>query len=437
MSDRAAMQKSQSALPVSLGLWCDRTVPESLDWVPLFHNVDLTALEIALSKADLLLLPAGLTLLRPGEANQNVYIVLSGEMIALLEADGYQSAGIPIPAGQCVGEFSAIDGKPVSALVRAVSDSTVLRLTPELLWSRLILLPGVARNLMTGLTERMRLTNQLTLQAQREGLELSHLRKELHLAHELQTGMLPLHRPLFPDRSDFQVSALMEPASSVGGDLFDVLLIDDHRLFVCIGDVSGHGMGAALLMARAVGLLRMLAISEPSPNELLRKLNDRLCEGNETSHFITVFCGFLDLGSGLLRYSNAGHCAPLIVAESETRPLPLPAGALIGVFPEASFSVMEATLHPGDLLFCYTDGITEAENDACEPFSETHCMEFLGLRRLDPLDPLIDELREELRRFTGAHSLEDDATMLVVRRSFSRLEARSGEAVNVLERQPA
>jgi phosphoserine phosphatase RsbU/P len=403
--------------PINSWPWVDLPDEKDLSWVPLFQNIDPALLHSALATSDVLLLPAGFTLLHPGDINRNIYIVLSGEVAAFLDGDGYQSAGISIPIGQCVGEFSAIDGKPVSALVKTVTESRVLRLTGDVMWSGLILLPGVAKNLMTCLTERMRLTNRVTLEAQREGLELSQLRKELQLANELQAGMLPLQRPLFPDRHDIEVSALMEPASKVGGDLFDVFFVDHNRLFLCIGDVSGHGIVAALFMARAIGLLRILAFSVQTPDELLSKLNERLCEGNETSIFLTLFCGFLDVPTGLLQYSNGGHLAPLVVTETESSLLPLPTGPLIGAFPGMTFSSKTFILEIGDLLLGYTDGITEAENALGEQFSEQRCLNFLSKRRPDSLRQSVDGLRQQVQTFTGVDTLEDDGALLAIRRT--------------------
>ena len=403
--------------PINSCPWVDLPGEKDLSWVPLFQNIDQESLHSALATSDVLMLPGGVTLLHPGDINKNIYIVLSGEVAAFLDGDGYQSAAISIPIGQCVGEFSAIDGKPVSALVKTVTESHVLRLTGDVMWSGLILLPGVAKNLMTCLTERMRLTNRVTLEAQREGLELSQLRKELQLANELQAGMLPLQRPLFPDRHDIEVSAFMEPASKVGGDLFDVFFINENRLFLCIGDVSGHGIGAALFMARAIGLLRILAFTVQTPDELLSKLNERLCEGNETSIFLTLFCGFLDVRTGLLQYSNGGHLAPLVVTETESSLLPLPTGPLIGAFPGVTFSSKAFILEIGDLLLGYTDGITEAENALGEQFSEQRCLTFLAQRRPDSLRQSVDGLRQQVQAFTGVDTLEDDGALLAIRRT--------------------
>jgi sigma-B regulation protein RsbU (phosphoserine phosphatase) len=278
-------------------------------------------------------------------------------------------------------------------------------------------LPGVASNLMLTLTGRMRRSNEAALQAQREALELQHLRKELDIARQLQVSMLPLQRPLFPERGDLHACGLMEPASHVGGDLFDAFFIDDHLLFICIGDVSGHGIAAALFMARAIGLLRVLAMSITAPEQLLATLNDRLCAGNDTNLFVTLFCGFLDVDTGVLRYSNGGHCPPMLLAGGVASLLPIPKGVLVGAFPGLRFGAMETVLAPGDTLLCYTDGVTEAANAAGEEFSEERCLQLLSAWHADEALPAaLDRLRLAVSSHTGQAALDDDCTMLAIRR---------------------
>jgi sigma-B regulation protein RsbU (phosphoserine phosphatase) len=392
-----------------------------IGWIPLFREADEDAVHQTLSDAEVLLLPAGTPLLRAGEANHNVYILLSGEVAAHLDDKQNPDAAIPIPPGECIGELSAIDGKAVSALVMAATDAQVLKLSRDIFWNRLMSVPGVASSMMVGLTERTRRTNELTLKAQREQLELIHLRKELDVARQLQVSMLPLQRPMFPGRDDVEVCGFMEPASQVGGDLFDAIFVDQHRLFFCIGDVSGHGIAAALFMARTIGLLRMLAMNTTQPDKLLELLNDRLCEANDANIFVTLFCGFLDLGSGTLRYSNAGHCAPMLVRGDAAAPLEIPKGALIGAFPARRYTSMERELKPGELLFCYTDGITEAQNPAGEEFSERRCMEILGRASASPLPDLLEGLRRDVATFSSSQILDDDCTMLALRLAVAQI----------------
>jgi sigma-B regulation protein RsbU (phosphoserine phosphatase) len=288
-------------------------------------------------------------------------------------------------------------------------------LARDVFWNRLMALPGSAGNLMIALTERMRLTNEQALKAQREQLELDHLRKELDMARQLQISMLPLQRPLFPDREDIEICGLMEPTADVGGDLFDAFFVDDQHLFICIGDVSGHGIAAALFMARTIGLLRILAMNIGRPDQVLETLNDRLCIGNDTNIFVTLFCGFLDVSNGELLYSNAGHCAPFLSRRGRVAALPIPRGALIGAFPDRKYASMQYRLQPGELLLCYTDGVTEAQDPAGNEFSEERCAEHLTVAEGTSLPTVLDNLRFAVTAFTNTETLDDDCTMLGLR----------------------
>jgi sigma-B regulation protein RsbU (phosphoserine phosphatase) len=389
---------------------------EGMDWIGLFRQASADAVDAALAEAEVLDLPAGAPLLQHGEINHCVYILLSGLLEVRLDGAAAGGGVLTVAPGELIGELSAIEGEPVAAQVLAREPSQVLQLSRDLFWQKLMALPGVASNLMTTLTGRMRRSNEADLQAQRTALELQHLRKELDIARQLQVSMLPLQRPLFPERADLHACGLMEPASHVGGDLFDAFFIDDHLLFICIGDVSGHGVAAALFMARAIGLLRVLAMSTTEPALLLAALNDRLCAGNDTNLFVTLFCGFLDLDTGLLRYSNGGHCPPMLLADGVASLLPIPRGVLVGAFPGLVFGAMQTVLAPGATLLCYTDGVTEAANGAGVEFSEQRCLQLLAQWGQRPLPEALDLLRLAVSTHTGRPLLDDDCTMLAIRR---------------------
>jgi sigma-B regulation protein RsbU (phosphoserine phosphatase) len=227
--------------------------------------------------------------------------------------------------------------------------------------------------------------------------------------------MVPLQRPLFGHRSDIDICGFMEPASAVGGDFFDAFFVREHQLFFCIADVSGHGIASALFMARAMGLIRVLAMGNPQPHALLSELNARLGEGNEANIFVTMFCGVLDVPSRRLRYSNGGHCAPMILSPGRSRMLPIPKGPLVGAFPNCQYSSMDIVLAPDETLFCYTDGVTEAHDPQGEEFTEERCLETLDALPLQPAGDLLDQVRQLVADFTGTRVLEDDCTMLAIR----------------------
>lgn len=387
-----------------------------IGWLPLFRGTDEAEVIKILNQCEVLILPAGTPLLKPGEANDAVFVLLSGDLAAYLDSDLNPHAAILIAPGECIGEISAIDGKPVTALVLAVTESRILKLTPDLFLNKLLTIPGVARNLLIALTERMRRTNDSMMAAQREQLALQHLHKELEVARQLQASMLPLHRPMFPDRADLEISALMEPASEVGGDLFDAFFVDERHLFICIGDVSGHGIPAALFMARSIGLMRIAAMGTLQPDQVIEKINDQLCAGNDTNLFVTLFCGFLDLATGRLTYSNGGHCAPILISGGKATSLPIPKGTLVGAIPGLSYSSREIILNAEDTLVCYTDGVTEAQPPSGEEFSEERLIEVLQRSSGQSIDVMMETVNQQVSDFTGNKIMDDDYTILAIRR---------------------
>jgi sigma-B regulation protein RsbU (phosphoserine phosphatase) len=385
-------------------------------WVSLFRDADESAVATALDGCAVLTLESGHILLQPGESNETIYIVLTGTLAAYLDAALRPETAIAIAAGECCGELSAIDGRPVSAFIVAQTMSRVLQVPREIFWDRLMALPKVARNLQVMLSDRVRRSSETMLKAQREQLELQHLRKELDVARRLQSSMLPLQRPMFPERTDIDICGFMEPTARIGGDLFDAFPVGEQHVFFCIGDVSGHGIPAALFMARTIGLLRVLAATTRQPDALLATLNDSLCLGNDTDIFITLFCAYLDTQSGQLVYSNAGHCAPIVINGDGTHHLPLPKGPLLGAFAGICYHSMQTILKPGETLFCFTDGVTEARNGLDIEFSEERCLDLLAKSGDKSLEAVLDGIRAAVRAFSGTEMLEDDCTMLALRR---------------------
>lgn len=382
----------------------------------LFRGAEESALTEAVGAQEVICLAAGETLLRPGEFNTTVFVILSGELAVFLDSNAKSGQAILIPAGECLGELSAIDGKPVSALVRAAVPARLLPLSQDVFWNRLMAIPGLARNLMIALATRMRRNSEQVIEGQRRKLELEYLRQELDVARQLQLGMLPLRRPMFPERHDVDVAGLMEAASAVGGDLFDAFFVSPQRLFLCVGDVSGHGIPAAMFMARAVSLIRLAAFTMHDPAALVERLNEQLCAGNEANMFLTLFCGVLEIDTGHLRYANAGHLPPVVVRAGGGTPLPLPRGVAIGVLPGIRYPGMEYYLSPDELLLCFTDGVTEAQAPTGEEFSEEALTRLAETGADSRLEALLGAIRAEVARFTGTAELADDCTLLAIRR---------------------
>ena len=240
-------------------------------------------------------------------------------------------------------------------------------------------------------------------------VQQARIGSELRIARGIQEEMVP--KSLL-EREDLTVQGFLEPAKEVGGDLFDYF-IRDEKLFFCIGDVSGKGVPAAMVMAVVHTLLRTLSEREDDPARILGELNREACRSNETGMFVTLFLGVLDLASGHLRYCNAGHDHPVLVGAA-VEELPALANVPVGVFDDATLQAQETVIAPGTTLFLYTDGVTEAKDVARQQYGRKRLLETLSACFRQP-DVLIRAVWDSVRAFAGAAEQSDDITMLAVR----------------------
>lgn len=202
-------------------------------------------------------------------------------------------------------------------------------------------------------------------------IEQQRLAETLKLARETQMSMLPKHFPAFSQRTDFDLYAVIEPAREVGGDFYDFLLLDENHLGVAIGDVSGKGIPTALFMSMTKTLLRVAASKHQRPEVVLTELNQDICRDNEAGMFVTVFYGVVDLRTGELEYSSGGHNPPYVLSRNGTvAALPLTKSMALGVMEHAVYHARQYALQPGEGLFLYTDGVTEAMDSSSALFSE-------------------------------------------------------------------
>ena len=235
---------------------------------------------------------------------------------------------------------------------------------------------------------------------------------ELQVASGIQMSMLPKVFPPFPERKDIDIFAQLIPAKEVGGDLYDYF-IRDQRLYFCIGDVSGKGVPASLVMSVSRSLFRTSAGHEKSPQRIVGTMNRNLVEMNINDMFITLFCGVLDLGTGHLRYCNAGHNAPYLLAESQSAQLPVIPNVPLGVMDGFPFEEQETDLQSGMGIFLYTDGLTEAENEALELFGTERVETVLnaGLTA----DAQVQKMLNAVRAYVDKAPQSDDLTLLCIR----------------------
>ncbi len=241
------------------------------------------------------------------------------------------------------------------------------------------------------------------------------IESELKIAHDIQMSILPKIFPPFPSRPEFDIYAIIEPAKEVGGDFYDFFLIDDYLYFV-IGDVSGKGVPASLFMAVSATLIKAKTGKGTLPDEILAKVNEELCIGNDTSMFVTVFCGMLNTQTGEVFYSNGGHNLPyLLYRDGGAALLENTGGMALGVMNDVKYQTKKTTLRVGDGLFLYTDGVTEATDCNEHLFSDPRLNAFL--QAVDGFAPvkLIQDTVCAVKNFSSGAPQADDITIMALK----------------------
>jgi sigma-B regulation protein RsbU (phosphoserine phosphatase) len=233
--------------------------------------------------------------------------------------------------------------------------------------------------------------------------------QELERAREIQQSLLPKDIPQLPG---FEIAAAWRPARMVGGDYFDVLRLGEKRLAICIADVVGKGVSAALLMANVQATVRAFARDSESPARLCSRVNSVLCGNIASEKFVTFFYGVLDADQRTLQYCNAGHPSPLLVSSDSIRQLAA-RGAVLGVFPTWKYEDSTIGLNPGDRLLLFTDGITEASGSHGQEFGEDSIAALAKAHRAGSASELNSRVLAQASDFCRGQ-FQDDATLLVI-----------------------
>ncbi|NUO78517.1 SpoIIE family protein phosphatase [candidate division KSB1 bacterium] len=249
-------------------------------------------------------------------------------------------------------------------------------------------------------------------------LALQHnlrITQEFEIARRMQTEMLPREAPHL---QGLQIVARSMPATEVGGDFYDFIRLDEQRLVVIVGDVSGKGVSGAMVMSAALSALRHAAEERRPPGEILTLANRRLARDLQRNMFVATFCAVLDTESGTLTYANAGQTLPLICRNDEAFYLPSPSHGErfpLGIRPGASYGQHQIALRPGDLLVFFTDGIVDMMNQAAEPYSFDRLLDSVKQRAHAPLGEMIEHLLEDAENFAATKERFDDITLLLTR----------------------
>jgi phosphoserine phosphatase RsbU/P len=252
---------------------------------------------------------------------------------------------------------------------------------------------------------------------------LARLEQEMDAARKLQLGMLPLVFPTCTPERPVEIHALMEPAREVGGDLYDLFYAAEHLFCFLVGDVSGKGAAAAMFMARTRSLVRMAVQlwsktngDQIAPVRIVEAVNHELCQNNRDRMFVTLFLGMLDTKTGVLTYVNAGHLAPYVLHASGSIESDVDKPAMpLAIRTAAPYRERTVTLLPGDTVFVFSDGVTEAMNVADELYGNERLQ--TDLRAASALMPeeIVRAIKGKVDDFTGEALQSDDVTMLALR----------------------
>ena len=279
-------------------------------------------------------------------------------------------------------------------------------------WTNSRLLEILEKQVAAG--RERRLTRRRTAQENRDHQELAqqfhHQEREVAEARSIQQGLLP---KTIPQQQGYEIAGTWQPALTIGGDYYDVLAFDETTLGLCIADVAGKGLPAALLMSNLQAAVRGLAAPSLSPDGLCQRLNSLVCHNTGSDRFITFFYAQLDGPSRVLSYSNAGHNPPIVLRRDGSHERLHAGGAVLGVFPQQSFALGRSQLAPGDRVILFTDGVTEAYAEDGEEFGDARLLRLVQEHRA----AAPAELQQKILAAAGDFSRgqwHDDATLLVL-----------------------
>ena len=240
------------------------------------------------------------------------------------------------------------------------------------------------------------------------------IESELRIARDIQMGMVPKIFPPFPERNDVDLFAKLIPAKEVGGDLYN-FFIDDDKIYFIVGDVSGKGVPASLVMAVTCRLFRTVSAHFHTPAEIMSALNDTLAENNESNMFCTAFLGILDLKTGIMNYCNAGHNAPVLIKNDMTvQFMDIQPNLALGLFRGFTYKGEKCILQRGDALFLYSDGVTEAENMNKELYSEDRLLELLTADQPKKPEIVIEKVYQDISHHAAGAEQSDDIMMMCI-----------------------
>jgi len=254
------------------------------------------------------------------------------------------------------------------------------------------------------------------IRAHDAALERAQVQRDLDLARELQGGLLPKIFPTREESPGIEIFARLDPAKEVSGDLYDFFFVEPGKLCFVVGDVSGKGIAAGIFMAVTRTLIRATAIPGRTPLEMLTRVNAQLAKENQANLFVTMILGVVDTKSGRIVYGQGGHNPPVLLSSDGKPAYEPPGGMPLGVFEDAKFGERELQLKVGETLLVYTDGVTEAMNQARDLFGEERLLEAVAQRASLTAEKLTECVVEKVEDFVREAERSDDITLLAIKR---------------------
>jgi len=442
---QAQQTAGSGAAPVSVD-----EIAEVLALDPTFRQFDRAALRAIAARCGSATFAPGATIMRQGDPGNFAYLVLEGEADVFVEIPAGRIPMATIGRHRIIGELGAFTDMPRTATVIARSDLVTLRVERDTLMSLAADYPQIGVAVIGELGRRLHSMNMplayltyaagalardeyddamLTELTNQQG-ELASFarvfanmaaeirdkqqrRREMEAAADIQKSILP--EPLGHDGATAAVDlhAEMHPARDIGGDFYDYYLIGDRRLAVTVADVSGKGIPAALFMAVSRTVLRSVA-GHGNMASAIGDANNLLAARNDACMFVTMFHGVLDLPSGILRWCNAGHDPPFLLRAGGGQERLRATGIPLGIDPSFSHRIGETVLMPGDGLFLYSDGITEAFNPQDEAYGAARLERALDRARGRSAAETIADILADTARFAGDAEQADDITCLAL-----------------------
>lgn len=375
---------------------------------------------------------AGSIICREGELEHVFYIILDGK-VAFTKQMGNSEQFLGLKGrGEFFGELGVLDRAPRAATVHAISDCKLIEIHEDTLDTLLTRNPSVSRAIMRGITRSVRDTDQITIAelqlknselartldnlraAQAELLRRERLKRDMEIAAQVHKSILPIS---FPDLLNFEFAAMARPAREIGGDLYDVIAIDDDHVGIVIADASGKSVQAAIYMAVVRALFLSQAQAHLATTEIAERVHDLLLKVSTAEMFVTAFYANLNYKTRYMTYIRGGHDRPVYyqAATGKTSLLDTP-GRFLGLLPNLIIQEASLTFQPGDVMVCYSDGVTDAVRaDDNEMYGLKRLEEIIAREGHRPAQELIDIIVEDVDRFRDGAEQPDDLTLLVTK----------------------